>query len=299
MNRKTKILLLKFISFVSVIRGYNILVLILAQYLASIFIFSNASAKHVVLDINLFLIVLCSGLSVASGYIINNFYDAKKDLINKPNRTFFNRLISQNTKLKIYFALNFLVVVLASFISFRAVLFFSFFIFSLWFYSHKVKKQAILGSVMSSILAITPFFGVLLYYKNFYGVVFAHASYLFLLLWIKDMTKDLANISGDFAQNYRTIPVIYGEEFAKYVIYFIIVLTIIPFYILIQIEDIGYMDAYFYLSTMALIFYGYRLQKAKSKLNYLGLEYGLKFVIVVGVFSVILIRPSVLRFVLS
>lgn len=296
MNRKSKILILKFISLISVVRGYNILVLVLAQYLSSIFIFSEESPRQVLLDFYLFLIVLCSALSVASGYIINNFYDAQKDLINKPNKSILDRLISQNTKLKIYFTLNFLVVLLAAFISFRAVLFFIFFIFSLWFYSHKIKKYPVIGSMMSTLLAITPFFGVLLYYKNFYGVVFAHATYLFLLLWIKDMTKDLANISGDLLQNYRTIPVIFGEQIAKKVIYLAISLTIIPLYILIQIEDVGYMDAFFYISTLALLIFAIRLKKAKAKINYLRLEFGLKFVIVVGVFSVILIRPSVLNF---
>ena len=74
LSRKTKHLLLKIISMFSVVRGYNIPVIVLAQYLSSIFILApEKRALEVILDKNLFLIVLLSSLTIASGYIINNF----------------------------------------------------------------------------------------------------------------------------------------------------------------------------------------------------------------------------------
>src|SRR4249919_3385169 len=126
LSRKQKILLLKIASLFSVVRGYNIPIIVLAQYLASVFILSpEKNALLVLLDLNLFLIVLASSITIASGYIINNFYDSKKDLINRPNKSMLDRLVSQKTKLNVYFTLNFIVVFLAFFISWRAVLFFS------------------------------------------------------------------------------------------------------------------------------------------------------------------------------
>ena len=83
LSRKNKLLLFKLLSLFSVVRGYNILVITLAQYLASIYILApDIPLRDVVLDLNLFLIVTASALTIASGYIINNFYDAEKDLIN-------------------------------------------------------------------------------------------------------------------------------------------------------------------------------------------------------------------------
>ena len=94
---------MKIISLFSVIRGYNIPIIVLAQYLSAIFILSyEKRALDVVLDFNLFIIVLASSLTIASGYIINSFYDSQKDLINKPNKTMLDRLVSQKTKLEIY-----------------------------------------------------------------------------------------------------------------------------------------------------------------------------------------------------
>ncbi len=80
---KNNTFFLKIFSLLSVIRGYNILVLIAAQYLAAIFIFSDTkSVKPVVFDWHLLYLVISTVCVVASGYIINNFYDKKADIIN-------------------------------------------------------------------------------------------------------------------------------------------------------------------------------------------------------------------------
>ena len=306
LSRKNKLILMKIISLFSVVRGYNIPVIILAQYLAAIFILStDLRALDVLLDFNLFVIVFASAITIASGYIINSFYDSKKDLINKPNKTMLDRLVSQKTKLQVYFGLNFLVFSMAMLVSWRAALFFSSYIFLIWFYSHKIKKYPIVGNIMAALLAVLPFFGILLYYFKIdgllenvrnekYYVIFAHASFLFLLILIREMIKDLENIKGDMAQNYRTLPVILGESFSKKVITFLIICSIFPVYILIEIYDVGYMDIYFYVSFIVLIFFIMKLWNSNSKENYLLLHNIIKFIIVAGVFSIILIKPSVL-----
>ena len=306
LSRKNKLILMKIISLFSVVRGYNIPIIILAQYLSAIFILSpKTRALDVILDFNLFIIVLASTLTIASGYIINSFYDSQKDLINKPNKTMLDRLVSQKTKLQVYFGLNFFVFLIATLVSWRAVFFFSAYIFLIWFYSHKIKKYPIIGNITAALLAILPFFAILLYYQKIdsiifnlnnekYYVIFAHASFLFLLILIREMIKDLENIIGDLAQNYRTIPVILGESFSKKIITFLVSCTVIPVYILIEIYDVGYMDIYFYASFVILIFFLIKLWKSDSKENYLLLHNIIKFIIVAGVFSIVLIKPSVL-----
>jgi 4-hydroxybenzoate polyprenyltransferase len=295
LSRQTKLTLLKIISMFSVVRGYNIPVIALAQYLSAIFIMApEKRALDVVLDFNLLIIVIASTLTIASGYIINNFYDSKKDLINRPNKSQLDRLVSQETKLKVYFTLNFIVALIALFVSYRAVLFFSFYIFLIWFYSHKLKKFPIIGNLTASLLAVLPFFAILLYYKNLYPQIFAHAAFLFLLILIREIIKDLENIKGDIANDYLTIPVKYGEEFAKKIITFLTMLTLIPVYYLVEIYDVGYMDIYFYFSLIILVFFLLQLWKADSKPKYLQLHNILKFLVVSGVFCIVLINPSVL-----
>ena len=290
LSRKNKLLLLKFLSLFSIVRGYNILMIALAQYLASIYILSpDLPLKKVVFDVNLFVLVLASALVIAAGYIINSFYDSEKDLINKPRKTMLDRLVGQRTKLSTYFVLNFLSVLLASYVSFRAVLFFSAYIFGIWFYSHKLKKIAFIGNFVSATLAITPFFAVFIYYKNFETVIFVHAIFLFLLILSREMITDMEHLVGALAQNYRTVPVIYGTKFSKSCISALIVLTLIPALLLIYNFDVGYMYLYFIGCIFLLVLFLALLWKSTSKKHYVWLHNILKLIIIVGVFSILLI----------
>ena len=304
-TRQHKLLALKIASLFSVVRGYNIPVIVLAQYLSAIFILApkETPAMQIILDVNLFILVLASSLSIASGYIINNFYDSEKDLINRPRKSMLDRLVSQKTKLYVYFSLNALVVFISLFVSWRVALFFSVYIFGIWFYSHKLKKYAIIGNLTAAFLAVFPFFGILIYFykKELYhsyeietGIIFSHAVFLFLLLLIREIIKDLENITGDLANNYLTIPVVYGESVSKRVISCLALATVFPVYVLTDVYDVGYMDLYFYGCLATLIFFVVYLWKANTKEQFLSLHNVLKLLIVAGVFCIVLIEPSVL-----
>ncbi|RZJ56248.1 MAG: ubiquinone biosynthesis protein UbiA [Flavobacterium sp.] len=307
LNRQHKLLVMKIVSLFSVVRGYNIPIIILAQYLSAIFILApEIRALDIILDFYLFLIVFASAITIASGYIINNFYDSQKDLINRPNKSMLDRLVSQKTKLSVYFTLNFIAVLMAYIVSWRAFLFFSAYIFLIWFYSHKIKKYPIVGNLMSALLAVIPFFAILLYFYNkisfeeienhmsHFVVISAHAVFLFLLLLIREMIKDLENLKGDLVNDYRTIPVIYGEKVSKQIITTLTIFTIFPVYVLVNIYDVGFMDIYFYICFVVMLFFLLYLWRSNSKEQYLLLHNVLKFLIVSGVFCIVLINPSVL-----
>lgn len=290
LTQKQKRIVLRFLSFLSVMRGYNILIIVIAQYLASAYIMAKGkSLRDILFDNALFAIVLSSALAIAAGYIINSFYDAEKDLINRPRKTMLDRLVSARIKISVYFVLNFLSVIAASYVSFRAVLFFSAYIFGIWLYSHKLKKIPLTGNLIAATLAITPFFAVFVYYKNFDAVIFVHATFLFLLILIRELIKDLENLQGDLAQDYKTIPVLYGEKTSKKLISLLVVLTFIPAYFLVTQFNIGYMYFYFYQSAILLLFFLFLLWRSNRKAQYLWLHNILKFIIVSGVFGIVLI----------
>ena len=290
LSRQKKHVLIKFFAMFSVVRVYNLLVIILAQYLAAIFIFAPfLSLKQVVLDANLLMLVLASAVSIAGGYIINNFYDSEKDLINRPNKTLLDKLVSQNTKLSFYFILNFSAVVMASYVSFRAVLFFAAYIFGIWFYSHKLKRLAVIGNLISALLTITPFLVLLIYYKHINTVIILHASFLFLLILMREVVKDLENIKGDISQDYSTIPIRYGVNTSKKVITFLVALAFVPVSLLIRNHDVGKMEIYFFTSVLALIAFVIWLWRAQSKKQYVIGHNLIKLIILAGVISILLI----------
>ena len=295
LSRNQKDVLLKFFSMFSVVRGYNILIVVIAQYLASIYIMAyDRPLGEVVFDLNLFFLVLASSATIAGGYIINSFYDSEKDLINRPIKTSLDRIVSQNTKLSFYFILNFMAAIMASYVSFRAVVFFSIYIFGIWFYSHKLKKLPLIGNLTSAILTITPFFAIFLYYKNFELVIFVHALFLFLIISMRELTKDLENIKGDLALNYHTIPVVYGVKASKIMLTILVGLTLIPTYFLMNYFPIGKMNYFFYLSIVLLIGFLVLLWRSSSKSQFLLLHNILKIIILAGVFCIPLIDVNLL-----
>ena len=280
----------KFFSLFSVIRIYNILVVILAQYLTAIFILDDQeNLLATILDPYLFVIIVCSSISIASGYIINNFYDYEKDIINRPIRSNIDKSIRKRTKLNLYFSLNLLCTILSLFISIRAVIFFLVYNIILWLYSHKLKKILILGNVLSSLLTITPFFAIFLYYKNFSTIIAVYALFLFFIILAKDLVKDLENLKGDFTLNYKTIAVVYGEKFSKIAINTIIIINYIIVISLVLYFDIGLMFYYYYLCLLVLTFVLFFVWRSNTKRDYLVIHNIMRALIILGIFSIILI----------
>jgi len=284
---------IKGLAFFSVLRAYNIALIILAQYLCSIFILApDKPLRELILDVDLALLVLATAAVIGGGYIINSFYDAEKDLINKPMKSMLDRHISQRAKITAYFVLNFTAVFVASAVSFRAVLFFSAYIFGIWLYSHKLKKIPFIGNFTAACLAITPFFTVFVYYKNIDTVIFVHAAFLFLLILARDMIKDLENLAGDLTQDYHTVAVRYGVSFSKGCISGLLFLAALPSIALIYYFDIGLMHYYFAGAFLLMLLTAISTWFARTKAHYVWLHNLLKFVILAGVFGILLIKPA-------
>lgn len=292
-SRPQKIILLKLLSLVSVVRGYAIALMIAAQLFTASFILSpEAPLSEVLLSANLWWLILATALSIAGGYIINNFYDQEKDLINRPRRSKLDRMLRQQTKLSGYFILNFTSVLAASAVSFQAALFFSGFIFLMWYYSHRLKKIIFVGNLTSAILSVMPLFILVVYFKSFSSIIVVHACFLLLLLASRELLKDLENLTGDLVQGYKTIPVVYGVHSAKIIGILLIALTFVPAIILILYYDIHAMRYYFYI-TMAVLPYGaLLLWRAKERRDYLVLHALLRLGIIIGVFSIVLLNPE-------
>jgi len=75
----------------AVVRGHNIALLILAQYLTALYILApQISSLEVLLDPQLFVLVLATALSTAAGFIINNFTIPKRIASTTPKNSSSN-----------------------------------------------------------------------------------------------------------------------------------------------------------------------------------------------------------------
>jgi 4-hydroxybenzoate polyprenyltransferase len=292
-----KVLAVKVLSLFSSVRLYNVALVALAQLLAVIFIIApNRSVSNTLTDYKLWFIILASAATIAGGYIINNFYDREKDLINRPQKTLLENQVKRSTLWSVYFTLNGIAFLLGMIVSWRAGLFYAVYITAMWFYSHKLKKILYVGNLMAAALAVTPFFVLFMYYKNFYLVILVHGLFLFLIIGMRELIKDLENLRGDLAQNYNTVPVVLGEQMTKKFYTLLTIITIFPVVALIAFFETGYMNYYFAFITGALLVCLPLLWSSRRKREYLLIHFILKIIIVAGVFSILLIDlPGIIQ----
>ena len=170
----------------------------------------------------------------------------------------------------------------------RAIVFFSIYIFFIWFYSHKLRKLVFIGNFFYSILTITPFFAILLYFKKIEFIIIAYALFLFFILLLKDIVKDMKNLKGDFSANHKTIPVVFGESFTKTLVSLLSLINIFLILNLFLNFNSGFMYFYYFLALTVMVCFMFKLYHSKSTAQYLFLHNLLRFLITAGVFSIVL-----------
>jgi len=280
----------KVLSLFSIVRGYNIFILIIAQYMTAKYIFDPfQSWKTLFFDVNFLFIVLATALSSSAGYIINNFFDSPKDKLNRPNKFLIENLISKKNQFLIYIILNFLSLIIAAQISSYSLIFFSIYILGIYFYSNFIKRSFWLSNFFLSILMIMPFLALSVYFKNFNYIIFCFASYLFFLIFSKDLIKDLESLKGDIVYSYKTIPAVYDSRITKIIFSFLILIIFIPVYYLI-IEDLGLMSYYFILCIPFFLIVLLLLWLYNKDEIYLIIHNLLKAWILIGILSISLLN---------
>jgi 4-hydroxybenzoate polyprenyltransferase len=212
---------LKILAFLSSVRWYNILLVALAQYLSALFVFNSFPESFflVLLDFKLHLLVLCSLLVVAGGFLINDFYDFKHDLIVRPKTTLFQQTISKDKRIRLYVWFNLLAFTLALIGSFKIFVFFFTLAFALWFYSHKLKKYPFIKEISASLLTVSCFFSVGLHYFTLSYEIFFFGIYFLMTLFTRLIIKGIEELKGDLAMDSSaSLPSILGANKSRLVI---------------------------------------------------------------------------------
>ena len=288
LSRRQKLLIFKLSALLSLVRWYNIFFLALAQYLAVIFVLNTPQDwPKLLLDPKVHAIVFASLFSVAAGYIINNFYDLEKDLINRPDKTLYEKILKQSTTLRLYFLFATIGVLLGLSVSFNVFLFFAAFNFSLWLYSHKLKKITFVGNLIAALLSITPFFAIFLYFGLENLIILTYVSFILLVIFIREIVKDLEAQKGDVILGYPTLPVVLGVKRTKWLVAFFTFTGLIPagaiFY---KVGFVG-IGNYLALGLAGLFFSAGLLALAEKKEHFYYLNYLYRLLIIGGIVSLI------------
>lgn len=202
-----------------------------------------------------FLILVIATLFItAGGYVINDYFDIKTDLINR-GEVIVGTRIPRRQAMKWHNILNIAGVAAGFYISWKSGYFWMGILFLivsglLYFYSASYKRQFLIGNLVVAVLtAMVPMLVVFYEWPALYryyavnavtapnlGIIFSwvggFALFAFLTTLIREIIKDIEDFEGDMAYGRNTIPIVTGILMAKIISIALIVITVALLYLI-------------------------------------------------------------------
>jgi len=195
------------------------------------------------------LLVLATVFLTAGGYVINDYFDIKTDLINK-GKVIVGTRIPRRHAMMWHNIFNIAGVLIGFYISWKSGYFWlgsMFLLVSglLYFYSASYKRQFLIGNlVVAALVAMVPLLVVIYEWPALYRYYTVNAINLpdisFIFYWVggfalfaflttltREIIKDIEDFEGDIAYGRNTVPVVLGILTAMIISIALVVITII------------------------------------------------------------------------
>ena len=189
------------------------------------------------------LLMLATVLITAGGYVINDYFDVKIDQINRPDRLIVTRSVTKPEAMRLFQVLTAAGIVcgIVASVCLRSWVTAVIFVFVpglLWFYSASYKRQFLVGNLIVALAAaLCPLLIAIAnvaWLKHLYGDVngidvlslttLPHDLYLWIggfaafAFWgtfIREIIKDMQDVTGDRELECHSLPVVLGEPATK------------------------------------------------------------------------------------
>jgi len=267
-------------------RFWNLLIIAVAQYFTVAFLVD----PKLILDWRLLVLSSSTVIIAAAGYIINDYYDVKIDLINKPERVVVGRGVSRRYAILLHSALSITGILFGLVVNWRigVVNFFS--VFMLWWYSNNLKRLPFVGNLVVAFLTAGSIAIPWLLYP-FAGktTILTYALFAFFTTLVREIIKDMEDLKGDNTFGCKTLPIVWGLRKTKNLIYFLtiaFVASVLQPKVLVEPLPMLYFSAFLFAPVAWLII---RLIRADTKRDFFQLSQLCKVIMVLGIFSMALI----------
>lgn len=286
------------VDFLRLIRYKNLLIIAATQYLMRwCIIYPIIKINEFELQfsgLNFFFLVLSTISITAAGYIINDYFDRKTDVVNRPDTVIVGTKIRRRVAMILHVIFNITGIGLGFYISYAIGLWelgFIFFLITgiLWYYSTTYKRQFLVGNLVVSILtAMVPFMVALfevpllntiyreyllaynINFNNVLGWVGGFAFFAFLTTLIREILKDIEDYEGDEAFGRNTMPILIGILSTKIVTISLIFITILALVYahVVYVNDTVTLIYFLAALILPLLFLVYKIIRAKEKKEY-------------------------------
>ena len=281
------------LGFLRLIRVQNLMIVVLTQFMARIFLVgpepqgSGADWFRILTDPALWLLSFSTVCIAAGGYIINDYFDIKIDLINKPQRVVIGRYLKRRVAIGTHQLLNIIGCLIGLYLSRWVFVIDVVSVSLLWFYSAKFKRQPLIGNVVISLLTALSFIVLAIYYRQNAQMLLIYALFSFGISLIREVIKDMQDIRGDARFGCRTLPIVWGLRRTKYLLYVLIASFIATLFLIADSLNNQRLTIIFALLLLPLAFFTYRLVLADTRRDFGYLSTLCKLIMLMGVMSMI------------
>lgn len=175
----------------------------------------------------------------AAGNIINDYFDQKVDKINKPDRVVVGRKVKRRVAIILHQSLNVMALLVSVIVCYATGFYWPLFIplltiSLLWWYSPVLKKKVLVGNVTVALCtACVPLWAAVFeieglkrtysdmlvqpeaFFSQMWLWIVALCFFAFILTLIREAIKDMEDMTGDKEGDYKTLPLVYGEELTR------------------------------------------------------------------------------------
>lgn len=242
-------------EFLKLVRWQNLLIVAITMFLMRYMICdqivrllpylpkSTATPEVMLLQLSLLdfiILVLSTVLITAAGYVINDYFDIRTDLVNR-GKVLVGTKIARRKAMMWHNVLNIIGISGGFYVSYKIGFFWLGIFFMLvsgllYFYSASYKRQFLVGNIIVALLtAMVPFMVVVyetaaihLHYYDlavnmpslsimFYWVG-GFAIFAFMSTLIREIVKDMEDFEGDKAYGSRSLPVVAGIKLSRIIV---------------------------------------------------------------------------------
>lgn len=271
-------------GFIQLTRFWNLLIIAIAQYFTAFFLLSNST---LVFSLNMALLSFSTVIIAAAGYIINDYYDVKIDLINKPHRVVVGRILKRRVAMIAHTILNFVGIGIGFYLSWKVGVLNFICAFVLWLYSNQLKRIAFLGNLSVALLTGLSILIIGLVFEPDNILIKVYSLFAFVFSLIREIIKDIEDLKGDSTFGCKTLPVVYGVRKTKSLIYILSYLFLISLCTLAYVV-VGLQMTYLCIALVLPIGYlTFKLYKADKISEYNFLSNYCKFVMLFGICTMV------------
>jgi 4-hydroxybenzoate polyprenyltransferase len=271
------------IHFITILRPLNLLITLICILLSALIIDKLSYS----------IIPLSSVILLLAGFanIINDIFDYKIDQANRLNRPLSSGSIKRSHAIIYAILLLCISLVIIFNYNFNTITKFLILCINLplmIFYTPIFKKIPLIGNMIVSFILGMVFIVTTTYLKGNIYLILPPATLAFLLMVIREMVKDIADLDGDKKFNIKTLPVTFGINYTfKIIIFFSTILITISLYFT-TLYNLIYFIFLLLLIVFPLLYYLYQLSKNKTATYCIYLSKVLKLITIFGVIVIYL-----------